>query len=58
MKATRQSKAMQELEAKHARMRARDRERIKSGEATPEQVQAENSLLRKPRTWSLPYLTA
>lgn len=48
---------MKELEAMHARMRASDRDRIAKGEATPEEIQAENSLLRKPRTWSLPYLT-
>jgi len=43
MKAARQGKVKEELEAKHARMRARDLQRIESGEATPEEVQAENS---------------
>ncbi|MBX7246199.1 MAG: hypothetical protein K1X53_11940 [Candidatus Sumerlaeaceae bacterium] len=33
-----------ELEEAHARMRARDAQRIASGEATPQQIQNENSL--------------
>ncbi len=46
-----------DLDQFHARMRARDRSRIASGEATPQQIQDENSLLRKPSGWSLPVLT-
>jgi hypothetical protein len=46
------------LEVMHVKMRERDRERIQRKEATPQQIQHENSLFRKPRTWSLPYLTA
>lgn len=35
-----------DLEEKHAKMRARDRERIESGEATPQQIQDENSMFK------------
>ena len=46
-----------ELADAHARMRARDLERIASGEATPEEIQEENSLFGKPKSWRLPKLT-
>ena len=42
-----------ELEEAHARMRARDLERIASGEATPQQIQDENSLFKKPKTFRI-----
>jgi hypothetical protein len=46
-----------ELVEKHARMRARDRERIEKGEATPEEIQAENSIFPKFKTVYFPKLT-
>lgn len=37
------------LEARHARMRARDRERLKRKEATPKQIQDENAMFKFER---------
>jgi len=34
------------LELKHASMRARDRQRIESGEATPQEIQKENAMFQ------------
>jgi len=47
----------EELAAIHARMRQRDLERMANGEATPEEIQAENSIFPKFEHVYLPKLT-
>ena len=52
------SKEAESLEKAHARMRANDRARIARKEATREQVQRENSIIRPFRSFRLVKLTA